>query len=465
MKLIRIAFYSFYFLILTVKSASGQCDFGTGLITGNPSPFSSGSPAVSISGNDVIVVANTTMPGGTYNFNNFTINNGVIVTVSSGSGPLIIRCTGAFTILGSGILNAAGTNGSNGTGGTFSGGIGGAGGAGGGGWGGVGGVGGSAGGPLDGNQGQSFGTSSGGGRGGKGNNQSAPWSAGAGGGGGYSLTGQNGNTTDGGSGGSGGSVYGDPALTTFMIQSSINSNLLGGSGGGGGGNRGSISRAAGGGGGGGGGAIQIIAAAISFGGPGSIISVKGGNGGTSTNNGDAYGGSGGGGSGGTIFLQYNSISGFTAGVNTVVSGGSGGASSGSNGGSAKGGDGAAGRLLAELCNVVSANITTGIITGIPFCAGSPVSVPFTVTGTFNSGNVFTAQLSDASGSFASPISIGTLTGTGNGTVQGTIPVGQIPGSGYRLRVVSSNPAVTGTDNGQNIVISSGPASPVIQHKP
>jgi hypothetical protein len=111
------------------------------------------------------------------------------------------------------------------------------------------------------------------------------------------------------------------------------------------------------------------------------------------------------------------------------------------------------------------SISTGIVNPLTYCTGNNIIVPYNVGGTFNAFNTFTLQLSDASGSFASPISIGTLTGTGNGTVQGTIPVGQIPGSGYRLRVVSSNPAVTGTDNGQNIVISSGPASPVIQHKP
>ena len=56
-------------------------------------------------------------------------------------------------------------------------------------------------------------------------------------------------------------------------------------------------------------------------------------------------------------------------------------------------------------------ISTGVIAGSPFCVGASVSVPFTITGTFTAGNVFTAQLSDASGSFASPVAIGTLTST------------------------------------------------------
>jgi hypothetical protein len=113
----------------------------------------------------------------------------------------------------------------------------------------------------------------------------------------------------------------------------------------------------------------------------------------------------------------------------------------------------------------ASTITTGPLAPTTYCPGQSVSVPFTVTGTFNTGNTFTLQLSDATGSFASPAEIGFLPGTGNGTVEGTIPPVQIVGNGYRVRVVSSNPAVTGTDNGQNIVVSSGPAIPVIQHKP
>ena len=78
-----------------------------------------------------------------------------------------------------------------------------------------------------------------------------------------------------------------------------------------------------------------------------------------------------------------------------------------------------------------ATITTGTISGSPFCAGSAVSVPFTITGNFVAGNVFTAQLSNAVGSFASPTTIGTLTSQNSGTISATIPVGQATGSAYR----------------------------------
>ncbi len=108
-----------------------------------------------------------------------------------------------------------------------------------------------------------------------------------------------------------------------------------------------------------------------------------------------------------------------------------------------------------LSAVASANtITTGVIAGSPFCACSTVNVPFTSTGTFLAGNIYTAQLSNAAGSFAAPTAIGTLASTANsGTIACTIPCATPTGSGYRIRVVSSNPAVTGSDNGVNITIN------------
>ncbi|MBI5218071.1 MAG: endonuclease/exonuclease/phosphatase family protein [Bacteroidia bacterium] len=102
-------------------------------------------------------------------------------------------------------------------------------------------------------------------------------------------------------------------------------------------------------------------------------------------------------------------------------------------------------------------ITTSSISGSPFCVttvvGVSVSVPFTSTGTFNSGNIYTAQLSDATGSFAVATDIGTLTSTANsGTISATIPAGTADGANYRIRVVSSDPVRTGSDNGVNLEV-------------
>jgi hypothetical protein len=100
-------------------------------------------------------------------------------------------------------------------------------------------------------------------------------------------------------------------------------------------------------------------------------------------------------------------------------------------------------------------ITTGTV-GTSACAGAALSVPFTAAGTFTAGNIFSAQLSDAAGSFAAPVTIGTLASTSSGTITATIPAATAADSGYRVRVVSSNPAVTGTDNGSAITITALP---------
>jgi len=99
------------------------------------------------------------------------------------------------------------------------------------------------------------------------------------------------------------------------------------------------------------------------------------------------------------------------------------------------------------------NIKTNALTPGNFCQNPAIAVPFTVTGTINSGNVFTAQLSDAAGNFSSPVAIGTLTGTASGTINATLPANTPSGTGYRIRVISSNPALTGSDNGEDLSIT------------
>ncbi|MGB3077363.1 MAG: T9SS type A sorting domain-containing protein [Chitinophagales bacterium] len=99
------------------------------------------------------------------------------------------------------------------------------------------------------------------------------------------------------------------------------------------------------------------------------------------------------------------------------------------------------------------SIVTNAITPLNYFQNGTVSIPYTATGTFNAGNIFTAQLSDASGSFSSPTAIGSLSSTLSGIINGIIPLTTPPGSAYRIRVVSANPNISGTDNGQNITIN------------
>ncbi|MEI7595977.1 MAG: gliding motility-associated C-terminal domain-containing protein [Bacteroidota bacterium] len=104
------------------------------------------------------------------------------------------------------------------------------------------------------------------------------------------------------------------------------------------------------------------------------------------------------------------------------------------------------------------SIQTDIISGSPFCPGASVSIPFTISGgDADAGNIFTAQLSDAFGSFATPINIGTLTATSSGLINGIIPVNTPAGTAYRIRVIASNPYTEGTSNSIDLEILNLPS--------
>jgi len=82
------------------------------------------------------------------------------------------------------------------------------------------------------------------------------------------------------------------------------------------------------------------------------------------------------------------------------------------------------------------------------CLGSGFTIDYSSTNaTFMPGNVFTAQLSNENGSFTSPTTIGTLVSNATlGTISVTIPSNSVPGSGYKIRVVSNDPFITGSSS-------------------
>lgn len=98
------------------------------------------------------------------------------------------------------------------------------------------------------------------------------------------------------------------------------------------------------------------------------------------------------------------------------------------------------------------------------CRGGNLSVNVSADGVFDAGNIYTAQLSDALGSFNSPTNIGSLTQTGIGinqtfVINTTIPLSIPDGSGYRIRVISSSPSFSGISNSFNISINN-PEAPI-----
>lgn len=76
------------------------------------------------------------------------------------------------------------------------------------------------------------------------------------------------------------------------------------------------------------------------------------------------------------------------------------------------------------------------------CAGDTLKIPFGVTKTFRSGNSFTAQLSNSTGSFSSPTTIATYSRTTDSVFGYVVPASITPGAGYRVRVISTAPVDT-----------------------
>ena len=86
------------------------------------------------------------------------------------------------------------------------------------------------------------------------------------------------------------------------------------------------------------------------------------------------------------------------------------------------------------------------------CQGGTLIIHDTTNYNFRAGNVFTVQLSNATGSFAAPVTIGTSTAVSAGAIACTIPAGTPVGAGYRIRIVSSTPAFISPDDNKNIQV-------------
>ncbi|MHC1707866.1 MAG: beta strand repeat-containing protein, partial [Bacteroidales bacterium] len=86
----------------------------------------------------------------------------------------------------------------------------------------------------------------------------------------------------------------------------------------------------------------------------------------------------------------------------------------------------------------------------PFCAGSNISVFYLAFGgSWGSPNTYSVELSDASGNwYATPLYIGAVnTSFITGVIPATVPANTATGTGYRMRIASTNPVGDGTQSG------------------
>ncbi|HEV8506330.1 MAG TPA: T9SS type A sorting domain-containing protein [Chitinophagaceae bacterium] len=106
------------------------------------------------------------------------------------------------------------------------------------------------------------------------------------------------------------------------------------------------------------------------------------------------------------------------------------------------------------------SIMTGLTTAA-LCAGSKTTTSYSSNNAnFAADNVFAAQLSDPSGSFAHPVTIGTVASTSaTGTISITIPPGT-SGGNYLIRTTSSDPSIAG-DASSSLTINALPSAPTI----
>jgi hypothetical protein len=86
------------------------------------------------------------------------------------------------------------------------------------------------------------------------------------------------------------------------------------------------------------------------------------------------------------------------------------------------------------------------------CWNTQFTIDYKATGTYNPGNIFTAEISTKKGGFVKAAPLGSLSSTTSGTISCKIPPG-LPKDGLSyIRVVSSDPPVTGSSLPHGVMI-------------
>lgn len=114
-------------------------------------------------------------------------------------------------------------------------------------------------------------------------------------------------------------------------------------------------------------------------------------------------------------------------------------------------------LLPGLSSAQTISIVS--VSGTHFCAGDPLSITITVTGTWGHLNAFTLQLSNTSGTFDNGwTKLGSVidTAAGSFTFNTIIPPTTPFSSHYRFRVIGAKPYTESADNGSDIFIGQQP---------
>ncbi|HKR06370.1 MAG TPA: kelch repeat-containing protein [Bacteroidia bacterium] len=101
------------------------------------------------------------------------------------------------------------------------------------------------------------------------------------------------------------------------------------------------------------------------------------------------------------------------------------------------------------------------VNGSCFCLGATISVDYVCTAlTLNAGNQLKLILSDSSGSFANNVNLATVNSTAaSGTITAALPSTITGGTHYKVRVSSTNNALTGENSTAYFTVYAVPANP------
>lgn len=86
------------------------------------------------------------------------------------------------------------------------------------------------------------------------------------------------------------------------------------------------------------------------------------------------------------------------------------------------------------------------------CVDDTIQIFYNVASPFNTGNVFYAVISDSTGNFSDQDTLSSANGT-TGAAFTLIGISQAEASGYRIRVLATDPMNSGPDNGQDLTIT------------
>src|ERR1700744_4818513 len=101
--------------------------------------------------------------------------------------------------------------------------------------------------------------------------------------------------------------------------------------------------------------------------------------------------------------------------------------------------------FAAIQTAIAQTITIGTVDPGPYAPGSSISIPISVGGNcVTTATTYNLYLSDASGNFGTLKNIGTFSSFYATFIDGVIPAGTPAGTGYKVEVISSNPAITST---------------------